>query len=82
MNVKITQPRSDLVVTWVQPTVRRKLEWNFSRHEIVMYWQSNPKADYVEVERLTYSDDASAWHVLLNFMTPNPYIGPKDWHAE
>lgn len=73
--------KTDNVVTWVQPTVRRRIRWNLTRRQISLDWQANPKEDYTEVDTLTYSDDASAWHMLLEFMCPNPYIKPQDWHA-
>jgi hypothetical protein len=71
----------DLTVSWVQPTVRRKVVWNFTRHEIVTYWQADPRGEFAEVDRLRYTDDNSAWHIVLVAMNPNPYIGPQDWHA-
>jgi hypothetical protein len=73
--------KTDNVVSWEQSTVRRRVSWNFTRHEIVLYWRADPRGPYTEVERVSYSDDASAWAMLLEFMSPNPYVGPQDWHA-
>jgi hypothetical protein len=73
---------NEQIVEWTQVTLRRRIRWNLTRKEIALDWQPKPgKNGWVEVDRFVYPDDASAWTMLVDFMTPNSYIGPKDWRA-
>lgn len=76
------QTKTDVIVTFYQPSLRRQITWNLTRHEIMTSWKPTPQSTFQDVETMTYTDDVSAWHYLVSLMTvDSARIGPKDWTA-